>query len=132
MARYHAKDARIYISTTGSGTAIPLTSFTAWTLDLSTDLVEVTSFGDTNKTYVQGLRNIQGTMSGFWDDSETKLWTASTSTDGCKVYLYFSTNATSRYAYGTAWLSVAAEAGVSDAAQVSANFSALGNWGINF
>jgi hypothetical protein len=131
MARYHAKQAVIYASTTGPGTASQVSSQSAWTLDLSSDLVEVTSFGDTNKTFVQGLRNVQGTLSGFWDDTEGKLFTAATSTDGCKLYLYPSSSAPTKYAYGTAWLSVAVEAGVADAVTMTATFSAKESWGIN-
>jgi hypothetical protein len=130
MARYHGKLGVVYVSTTGTGTATNASSLSTWTLDLDTDLVETTSFGDTNKTYVQGLRNIQGTISGFWDDAEAKLFTASTSTDGCKIYLYPATTATTKYAYGPAWLSVSLETGVGDAVTVSADFSANGAWGI--
>ena len=64
-------------------------------------------------------------------DTETKLFTASTSTDGCKLYLYLSSAATTKYAYGPAWLSVSVDTGVGDAATVSANFSANGSWGVN-
>lgn len=132
MAVYHGKSGAVYISTTGTGTASNVTFQTAWTLDLSTDLVETTAFGDSNKTYVQGLRNIQGTLSGFWNDAESKLFTGSTSSDGVKIYLYPSGNAPSKYAYGPAWLSVTMETGVADAVQVNASFSANGAWGVNF
>ena len=128
MARYHGKSGVVYVSTTGTGTATNVASLSAWTLDLDTDLVETTSFQDSNKTYVQGLRNVQGTLSGFWDDTETKLFTASTSADGCKLYLYPSSNAAGKYAYGPAWLSVSLDTGVGDAVTVSANFSANGSW----
>ena len=131
MARYHGQRGVVYISTTGTGAATPAASLSAWTLDLDTDLVETTSFGDANKTYVQGLRNVQGTLSGFWDDTESKLFTASTSTDGCKLYLYPASTAPTKYAYGPAWLSVSLDTGVGDAVTVSANFSANGSWGIN-
>lgn len=46
MPAYHGKAGLVYLSTTGSGTATSVIKQTAWTLDLSTDLVEVTSFGD--------------------------------------------------------------------------------------
>lgn len=85
-----------------------------------------------NKTYVQGLRNIQGTLSGFWDDTESKLFSGSTSTDGVKIYLYPSSSALSKYAYGAAWLSVTMETGVADAVHVNSSFSALSSWGVNF
>lgn len=132
MAVYHGKSGVVYLSTTGTGTATTVLSLSAWTLDLSTDLVETTAFGDSNKTYVQGLRNVQGTLSGFWNDTESKPFTASTSADGCKLYLYPSSSAVAKYAYGPAWLSVSMETGVADAVQISGNFSANGAWGVNF
>lgn len=131
MSRYHGKSGRVYASTSGSGTAIPVASLNAWELNLATDRVETSSFGDTNKTYVQGFRDVQGTFGGFWDDSDTTLFTASASTDGCKLYLYPSTNAVTKYAYGPAWLDVSVSAGTSQAVTVSGSFAANGAWGIN-
>jgi hypothetical protein len=118
------------LSTTGTGDAATVVGVSAWSLDRSTDTVEVTAFGDTNKQYVQGLPDVSGDFSGFYDETETKLFTASTSADGCKIYLYPSTNALTKYAYGPAWLSVSYETGVSDAVTVSGSFVANGAWGI--
>lgn len=131
MAVYHGKAGLVYVSTTGSGTASSVIHLSAWTLDLSTDLVETTSFGDTNKTYVQGLRNIQGTLAGFYDDTESKLFTGSTSSDGIKMYLYPASTALTKYAYGPAWLSMGVDTGVADAVKITADFSANGAWGVN-
>jgi hypothetical protein len=128
MAVYHGRRGVVYISTTGSGAASLVLSLTDWSLDMSTDTVEVTSFGDTNKTYVQGLADINGSFSGFWNDAEDKLFTAAQSTDGCKIYLYPSADATSKYFYGPAWLSVSVSTGVGDAVKVTGNFLANGTW----
>jgi hypothetical protein len=43
---------------------------------MATDKVEVTSFLDANKTYVQGLKDISGALSGFWEDSQDALFDA--------------------------------------------------------
>ena len=125
---YHAKDAAVYISTSGTGVATELLGCTEWTLDMSVDTVEVTSFGDVNKTYVQGLPDISGTLSGYVRDDETKWFTAATSTDGIRMYLYFSRNTTGRYAYGTAWFSISLSNQASSANEISANFVAKGAW----
>jgi len=37
MARYHGKSGSVYGSTTGTGTAVPLISLSAFTLDMATD-----------------------------------------------------------------------------------------------
>lgn len=128
MARYHGKRGIVYISTTGSTAAAAITQ-TEWTLNMATDKVEVTSFGDANKTYVQGLKDVQGTLSGFWDDSDAKLFTAADSADGIKMYLYPSTDAPTKYFYGPAWLDASINTSVSGAVSTSANFSANGSWG---
>lgn len=128
MATYHAKDAMVYISTSGTGAASELLGCTEWTLDMSTDTVEVTAFGDANKTYVQGLPDLSGTINGYWRDDEDKWFTAASSTDGIKIYLYFSRNATTQYAYGTAWFSISMSNSVTSACEMSANFIARGAW----
>lgn len=131
MAVYSGRNGRLYASTTGSGNAIPVASLTNWELNLATDRIETTAFGDTNKTYVQGLKDVQGTFSGFWNDTDSTLFTASASTDGTKLYLYPATTAATKYAYGPAWLDVSVSTGVSEAVAVSGSFAANGAWGIN-
>lgn len=128
MAAYHGKRGVVYISTTGSGAATLVLKLTDWAIDMKTDTVEVTSLGDVNKTYVQGLPDISGNFSGFWDDTEDKLFQASESADGCKIYIYPSADAPTKYFYGPAWLSVSASGSVSDAVKTTANFVANGAW----
>lgn len=129
MARYHGKRGTVYMSTTGSGTATQLGSLSSWDLNMSTDTVETTSFGDANKTYVQGLPDLSGSMSGFFEDSQDTLFAAAESADGVKIYLYPSTDAPSIYWYGPAWVDASISTGVSAAITISANFRANGSWG---
>jgi hypothetical protein len=129
MARYHGKSAVIYMSTTGAGAATTTTSLSGWTLDLSTDKVEVTAFGDPNKTYVQGLKDVKGTVTGFLDDAGLALFTAADSADGCKLYLYPSSASPTVYWYGPAWLDASIAVPVSGANTLSGNFVANGAWG---
>lgn len=117
------------MSTTGSGVAIPIASLATWNIDASTDKAETTSFGDANKTYVQGLPDISGGFDGFWDDADSTLFTGAGSTDGVKLYLYPSTSAATRYWYGPAWVDFSVDNSVGDAVKVSATFSANGSWG---
>lgn len=131
MATYHGRGGVVYLSTSGSGTASSVLNITEWSIDRDTDVVEVTSFGDSNKTYVQGLANLQGSFSGFWNDTETKIFTAASSTDAIKLYLYPSSSITTKYAYGTAWLSASISTSVSGAVAISGNFSAATSWGFN-
>ena len=131
MARYAGRRGLVYISTTGSGNASSVVALSNWSLNMATDKLETTAFGDTNKTYVIGLRDLSGSFSGFYDDTETKPWTAAQSADGIKMYLYPSSDALTKYAYGPAWLDVSIEVGVNDAVTISGDFSANGSWGVN-
>lgn len=129
MARYHGQKGVVYASPTGTGVAVLVASLSNWTLDMATDKAEVTSFGDANKTYVQGLRDIKGTVSGFWEDNQDALFDASESPDGVKLYLYPASTAPTVYFYGPAWLDASIAVPVSGPVTVSGNFVANGSWG---
>jgi hypothetical protein len=129
MAKYHGKSGVVYMSSSGSGTAVPVASLTEWTIDMSTDKVEVTSFGDANKTYVQGLKDVAGTLTGYWEDSQDALFDAADSVDGVKMYLYPSSNAATIYFYGPAWVDASITVGTNGAVGLKASFSANGSWG---
>jgi len=128
MAKYSGRKGVVYLSSTGSGNASSI-SLTEWSLNRATDRQEVTSFGDANKTYVQGLPDVQGTLSGFWDHADTKLFDAAESADGCKLYLYMSSDAAGLYFYGPAWLDASITVNVNQPTAVSATFAANGSWG---
>jgi hypothetical protein len=128
MARYHGKGGVVYMSSTGSGTAINVASLSEWTLNMATDKVEVTAFGDANKTYVQGLKDITGSLSGFWEDSQDALFDGADSSDGVKVYLYPSSLAPTVYFYGPAWVDASINVGVNGAVGITANMVANGSW----
>lgn len=118
----------VYMSTTGSGAATTVIKLNHWTLNQTTDKIEVTAFGDANKTYVQGLKDIQGTLSGFFEETETKPWTAADSSTGCKLYLYPSSDAPSIYWSGPAWLDMSIDTSVSAAIAINGSFAANGSW----
>lgn len=131
MAAYAGRKGVVYLSTSGSGNASSVLKLSQWTINRTTDKIEVTSFGDTNKTYVQGLPDLQGTFTGFWDDTETKPFTAADSSDGVKMYLYPSSDAPTKYWYGPAWLDVSMDTGVAAAVTLSGSFVANGSWAWN-
>ena len=128
MSVYAARKGLVYLSTTGSGSASSVLKINKWSLDQSTDKIEVTSFGDTNKTYVQGLPDIKGSFSGFWDDTETKPGTGASSTDGVKLYLYPSSDAITKYKCGPAWLDLSYDVAVDGAVTINGSFVANGSW----
>jgi hypothetical protein len=128
MAVYHGKAGVVYMSTSGTGAATNVIKLTQWTLNQTTDKVEVTAFGDTNKTYVQGLKDVQGSLTGFYDDTEAKPFQAADSTDGVKLYLYPSANSPTKYWYGPAWVDFSVDTGVAAAVTINGAFAANGAW----
>jgi hypothetical protein len=117
------------MSTSGTGAATPLSGIAEFSLEMPTDKVEVTYFGDSNKVYVQGFADVSGEISGFWEDDSDALYDASRSTDGVKMYIYPSVDAVSKYWYGPAWVDFSIESSVGDAVSISGSFSANGAWG---
>lgn len=129
MSKYHGKKGVVYISTSGSGTATTIVGLNKWSLNGTTDTVETTEFGAANKTYAQGFSDVSGTLSGFWDSTDDNLYDASRSSDGVKLYLYPSSDATTKYWYGPAWVDFSIDTGTGQAVTVSGNYKANGNWG---
>ncbi len=113
------------------GSASPLTtvlSVNGWKLSLKTDYEDVTCFGDSNKVYIQGLRDINGTITGFWNSSALLLVDASQQT--VPGYLQLAPNSTeSTFTFaGLAWMDVDIDCTVKGAPKLSATFKAAGTW----
>lgn len=128
MARYPGKKGVVYISTSGSGTATNVIALTKWTVDSQTEKLDVTAFMDRNKRYVNGFKDIKGDLSGFWDDTEDKLFSGADSNDGVVMYLYPSADAPSKYFYGPAFLDASIDVDAKGTVNVKANFVAKGDW----
>lgn len=130
MAKYHGRRGKVYLSTSGSGTAANIGSLSSFSVDMTTDKVDVTCFGDTNKNYVQGLPDTKISFSGFFDDTTiANLYTASQSSDGIKGYFYPSTDCSGLYFYGPVWLDFSLQTSVSDAVKISGSMMANGAQG---
>lgn len=124
MSRKAGRNARIYVGIASGGTAEPIAFQTNWTLDASTDDIDVTAFGDTNKTYVSGLPDASGSFSGFFDDETNQLYTASQDGVARKFYLYTDASVTTKYFFGTGLFDFSVDVGVNDAVKVSGNWKA--------
>lgn len=129
IARYHGRRGVVYMAADGAAAATNVISLNAWSLDFSTDKTEVTAFGDPNKVYVQGLKDVSGEISGFWDSADDRLFDAADSADPVRTYLYPSADAPTIYFYGPAWVDASIETGVGDAVTVSGALAAGGAWG---
>lgn len=125
MSRIHGRTGQLYVGLTSGGSAEPITYVNKMTLDFQTDDVEVTAFGDTNKVYVSGLPDCQGTFAGFYDNATAQTYTAAVDGAARRFYWYPQTPATSGpYWFGTGLFDFSVETGVSDAVTVSGSFKA--------
>jgi hypothetical protein len=103
----------------------------AWSVNFTTQKIDVTAFNDANKRQVVGLPDASGDFSGFWEDAETTLYAASRSSDGVKLYLYADiVNKPNSYVYGPAWVDFTMSVQVSGAVDVKGTWVANGNVGV--
>jgi len=68
--RIHGKNGEMKMDPSGGVTAVTVASINKWDLDMSTEKVKVTCFGDPNHVYVQGLPDIKGTYAGDFDPAD--------------------------------------------------------------
>ena len=128
--KLHGKNGAIYFNGP-IGVGVKVTTKTEWTLNLNRDYVDATVFGDTNKTYLVGLKDIQGTFAGLLDVSGDYQVNAASS-DSINVYLYADdgTNGgtTLLVASGPGLIDAAITASNTDAIKTTGNFRAAGAW----
>lgn len=132
MARVAGRQGHLYVQQNASEAA-PLVFINKWSMNATTDKYEVTSFGDTTKTYVTSLPDLQGSFSGFYDDTATTgstyLFSMAQAGLSRKVYLYPTTPSSSGpYFYGTAFLDFSVDTDLNGATTISGNFSAATSW----
>jgi len=126
----HGKNGAIYLHGK-KGTGTKVVNKTEWTLNLSRDYVDATVFGDTNKTYLVGLRDLQGTYAGILDTGGDYMVNASSS-DTLYLYLYADDRPGFELlvGYGPALIDASLTASNTDAVKVTGNFRAAGAWTI--
>jgi hypothetical protein len=107
---------------------VPILSLNNWKLSLKTDRIEVTSFGDTNKVYVPGMKDVTGDFSGFWNSDETVLFEAVDATTPGLLDLVPNTSEPDFHWSGLAYLDAEIDTAVNDAPKVTGSFMAAGPW----
>jgi hypothetical protein len=123
MARLAGRNGRIYLSLTSGGTAEPVAYQASWSINFSTNKIDVTAMGDSNKVYVSGLQDAQGQFAGFYDDASVQAYTAATDGVARKVYIYPNIS-TAQYWFGTALTDFSVDSSVDGAVAVSSSWAA--------
>ena len=118
--KLHGKNGKIVLS----GVTVAVKN--QWTMNFNRDFVDATVFGDTNKTYLVGLRDISGTFNGLLDNSGDLLLTATTNNTPELIELY--SDGSTLVASGSGYLDASITAGNADAVRISGNIRASGPW----
>ena len=125
MARVHGRYGQMYVALTSGGSAEPLAFARKWTANFATDAQDATAFGDSNKVYVTGLPDAQGTFEGFYDTATAQTFTAASDGLARKVYFYpTSPSNTGPYWYGTAFFDFSVDTDVAGVVTVSGSWRA--------
>ena len=125
----HGKNGAIYLGGTKTGGGVKIVNKTEWTLSLNRDYVDSTVFGDTNKTYLVGLKDVSGTFAGILDIGGDAQVNAADS-DSLDIYLYADDRASNEFlvAYGPGLIDASITASNTDAIKTTGNFRAAGAW----
>lgn len=112
----------------GGATLTPIMSLNAWQLSLRTDRLDVTCFQDENRVYIPGMKDVSGSVSGFWNSDELALFDAADSPTPGMLKLVPNTTEPTFFWSGLAYLDAEISVGVNDAPTVTGTFSAAGAW----
>ena len=107
-----------------NGSATTVANLTSFDIQQTRDKTEVTSFGDSTKTYIAGLADASGSFSGFYDNATAQSYTAATDGVARRFYFYPDTTNTSQYWFGTGFFDFSVSTSVDGPAEVSGNWSA--------
>ena len=107
-----------------SGNAVLVTNVADWSIDQTTDDVDVSAMSDTTHVYVAGLANATGSFKAYIDLTVAQFSNVCNGT-ARKFYLYPDyTSAPAQYWYGTAIFSGSYSGGISVANEVSVSWKA--------
>jgi len=119
----------------GGATAVALMSIKGFQLSLATEKLNVSCFGDQNRVYIPGLRDISGSLTGFWNSEDLSLVEATELTT--PGYLELIPDVTdlngaatpAPYAFsGSAYMDAEINTDVEGAPELSGSFMAAGSW----
>jgi hypothetical protein len=129
MARRHGSNGQILIDPTGGASPVIVASMNNWTLDLARDRVDVTSFGDRFKQFVQGLPSIGGSIKGWWDAAASRqLFAAALGEIPVTLKLIPSLLDASDFFQGPAYLDSSIEVAADGAVAINGTYAGAGDW----
>ena len=125
MARIAGRNGRLYLAIASNGTAEPIASIKSFEINANTDRYESTCLGDTSKTYVAGLPDASGAVSGVFDTATNPTYLASQDGVARKFYFYWDTvGDPTHYFFGTGFFDMGTKFDVGGLAEISGSWSA--------
>jgi len=113
---------------TNPGTPVAIISINNWKLSLKTDRIDVSCFGDVNRVYVPGLKDVSGSVAGFWNSEELALVEAADQETPGLLKLVPNTTEPTFFWSGLAYMDADIDTSVDGAPALSGTFSAAGPW----
>lgn len=113
---------------TGGSPVSPLISIKGWKGSFKTDKEDVTCFQNTNKVYIVGLQDAQGSIEGFWNSDNLELVAAAQATTPGMLELTPNTTEPGFTFSGLAYLDFDIDCMVTGAPKVTGTWVAADNW----
>jgi hypothetical protein len=112
----------------GGATLVVIASLNTWKLSAKTDYEDVTCFGDANKKYVPGMKDMSGSLGGFWDSDDPTVFEATDApTPGMLDLAPNSTEPTFIWS-GLAYLDADIDASAKGAPKLTSTWKAADTW----
>lgn len=131
--RLHGKTGQIQMDPAGGATLVALADMNTWSLEMSTDRVDVTAFGDTNKRRVAGLPDFTGSLGGWWNAVATSspvYFAAVLAGTPVTLRLVPNTADPTTYFQGLANVDGSVDVSATGAVSTKGKWDAAGNWAI--
>jgi hypothetical protein len=124
------RDGQVLWDATGAspGTPVEVMSINNFKLSLKTDRIDVSCFGDVNRVYVPGLKDVSGSVAGFWNSEELALVEAADQVTPGLLKLVPHAAEPTFFWSGKAYMDADIDTSVDGAPALSGTFSAAGPW----
>ena len=128
MARIHGSKGSVEMDPAGGALTVAVASLNSWTLEMNRDRVDVTAFGDTFKQWVQGLPNIAGSITGWYENTELDIFDVAQGDTAVTLKLIPSTLAPTHFWTGPAYLDASVNVTATGAVSISSTYVGAGDW----
>jgi hypothetical protein len=109
-------------------TPVEIISVKEFKISWKTGKEDVSCFGDTNKVYVPGLPDVQGTLGGYWNSADVTLFEAALAATPGMLELVPNTTESAFKFSGKAYLDADLDVKVDGAPTVTGTWMAAGPW----